>query len=326
MSRLKINFACGLYDQLIPLSSAEVQAEGIDLKHIAMESPRQIFDRMAGGLEFEAAEMSLSEFICRMGAGQCSFVALPVFPSRLFRHSYMAISRKSGIRKPKDLEGKRVGVSLYTMTAAVWLRGLLQHDFGVDLASIRWVQGAMNSAGTHGSPTVMPLLKPVNIEINKTGRSLSQLLAEGAIDATMGSTLPDTLFRNADVQRLFPDYRAVEKDYYRRTGISPIMHLVVIRRDIYEAHAFVAGSLYRAFCESKARAYARMRSAGVLLYMLPWLTSDIEEIDEVFGGDPWPYGVEPNRPTLETLVTYLAEQGLISAPIPFDHLFVPTEA
>lgn len=322
MPNLKINFACGLYDRMFPLFAGEVQAQGIDLNFIAMDSARQIFDRMAGKLEFEASELSASEFISRLSANQCPFVALPVFPSRAFRHSFVAVNRKSGIREPKDLEGKRVGVALYTMTAAVWIRGLLQHDYGVDMNSIRWVQGAVNSPGTHGTPTVMPLVEAVPIEINNSGKSLSQLIDECAIDAVMGTSLPEAMRRNPDIQRLFPNYREVEKDYYRRTRIFPIMHVVVIRRDVCEAHPFVAESLYDALCESKRIALARMRAAGSLRYMLPWMIQDIEEIDQEFGGDPWPYGVEPNRPTLEALIAYLAEQGIIEAPMPIDQLFV----
>ena len=325
MPNLTVNFACELYDRVFPLYAGEVKPRGVDLNFVAVGRARQIFDRMAGQLEFEASELSASEFISRFSANQCPFVALPVFPSRLFRHSFIAVNRKSGIREPKDLEGKRVGVALYTMTAAVWIRGHLQHDYGVDLKSIRWVQGAVNSPGTHGTPAVMPLAAEVPIEINASGKSLSQLLDEGAIDAVMGTSLPDSMSRNPDIQRLFPNFREVEKDYYQRTRIFPIMHVVVIRRDIYEEHPFVAESLYEALCESKRLAIARMRSMGSLRYMLPWMIQDVEEMDQVFGGDPWAYGVEPNRSTLETLIAYMAEQGIIAAPVPVERLFVPTD-
>lgn len=323
MSKLKINFACGLYDRMLPLYTGAVQPRGIDLNFIVIERPREIFDRMAGGLEFDACEMSSSEFISRMSAGQCPFVAIPVFPSRLFRHGFISVNRKAGIRSAADLNGRRVGVPLYTMSAAIWIRGHLQHDYGVDLSTIRWVQGAMNEAGAHGNPTVLPMVRPVPVQINDSGKSLSQLIDEGAIDATIGTALPEAMRHNPEIQRLFPDYRQVEKDYYRRTRIFPIMHLVVIRRDLHEAHPFAATSLYDALCESRERALERMRYLGALRYMLPWIMSDLEEIDEVFGGDPWPYGVEANRPTLEALVRYMAEQGLIAAPVPVNELFVP---
>ncbi|HTW89068.1 MAG TPA: ABC transporter substrate-binding protein [Candidatus Binataceae bacterium] len=318
-----LTFACGLYDRMLPLYTGEVRPTGIDLKFLAIESPREIFDRMARKLEFDACEMSSSELISRTGAGQCPFVALPVFPSRVFRHGFICINREKGIKTPKDLEGKRVGVPLYTMTAAIWIRGHLQHEYGVDLSKIHWVQGATNMPGAHGSPTVLPLLKPVSIENNNSDQSLSQLLETGAIDAIAGAELPASLGTSPKVARLFPDFREVEKDFYRRTQIFPIMHLVVIRRELYEQQPSIAASLYDAFCRSRDSALARMRYLGALRYMLPWLPADLDEIDATFGGDPWPYGIEPNRPTLEALVTYMVEQSLISRPIPIEELFVP---
>ena len=323
MPDLKLTFACGLYDRMLSLYTHEVRPEGVDLDFIAIDSPREIFDRMAGGLEFDASEMSSSEFISRKAAGTCPFVALPVFPSRTFRHGFIAVNRRSGIRTPKDLEGKRIGVPLYTMTAAIWIRGHLQHDYDVDLAKIRWVQGAINKAGAHGKPSVLPALGKVALEINDVGKSLDELLEVGEIDAIIGTSLPASIRRNPDIQRLFPDFPEVEKEYYRRTRIFPIMHLVVIRRDFHEAHPFVAASLYKAFCEAKNRALEKMRFTGALRYMLPWMTAELEEVQRIFGDDPWPYGVEANRPTLQALVQYMAEQAIIAAPVAVHDLFVP---
>src|SRR5215470_3797533 len=226
------------------LRTGDVSVEGVDLNYVAIEHPREIFDRMGGGKEFDAAEFSSSEFISLMARGDRSFVALPVFPSRVFRHSFIYINRKSGIRAPKDIEGKRVGVALYTQTAAVWMRGHLAHQFGVDLSTVRWVQGAIEKGGAHGDPHAPPLLKPVPIEPNRSGRSLSELLADGAIDALLGSRRPT--LRHPDVVPLFADAKAVERDYYRDTGIFPIMHLVALRRDVYERHPWIASSLYNA--------------------------------------------------------------------------------
>jgi 4,5-dihydroxyphthalate decarboxylase len=323
MSDLSLTFACGLYDRMVALYTGEVRPAGIDLNFIVIDSPRQIFDRMTGGLEFDASELSSSEFIARMAAGKCPFVAIPVFASRVFRHGHITVNRKAKIRKAKDLEGKRVGVPLYTQTAAVFIRGLLQHEYGVNLAKIHWVQGALNTPGAHGTPSAMPLVKPIAIEINKTGKSLSALLGEHAIDAIIAADVPESIHHNPDVRRLFPNFHEIEREYYQRTRIFPIMHLIAIRRDVYEKHPFVATSLYDALCKSKQRGLEKMRYAGALRYMLPWLTADLVEIDEVFGGDPWPYGVEANRPTLEALVTYMVEQALIAAPIAIEDLFVP---
>jgi 4,5-dihydroxyphthalate decarboxylase len=319
--------ACGLYDRMLDLSRGVVRPAGIELNFLPMNGSagaREIFDRMAGNLEFDIAEMSSSEFIARKSVGNSSLVALPVFPSRVFRHGMVTINRRSGIKSPKDLEGRRIGVPLYSMSAAVWMRGHLQHDYGVDLGKLHWVEGSINQPGAHGHPSLMPLVRPVSIEKNTSGKSLGDLLEEGGIDAIIGTVLPDAIHRNPDIVRLFPNYREVEKDYYKRTRIFPIMHLIALRRDVYEANPFIATSLFDAMCESKERARLRMRDIGTLQYMLPWMTADLDELDEVFDGDAWPYGIEPNRPTLEALMYYLCEQGIIKSVMPIEDLFVPT--
>jgi 4,5-dihydroxyphthalate decarboxylase len=322
MAKVPITFACGLYDRMLAFYTGEVQPEGIDLNFLAIDSPREIFDRMGKSLEFDACEMSSSEVISRIAAGRHEMVALPVFPSRVFRHGFITVNRKA-VKTPKDLEGKRIGVPLYTQTAAVFARGLLRDEYGVDLSGVHWVQGATNSAQSHGNPSAPPPLYKVSIEQNKSGRSLSELLEAGEIQAMLGSGLPAALRTNPDVQRLFPDFHAVELESYRRTRVFPIMHLVAMRRDVYERHPFIASSLYQAMDAAKDLALAKMRETGALRYMLPGMTAELERIDEVFGGDPWPYGVEANRPTLEALVRYMAEQSLIKAPIPLEDLFVP---
>jgi 4,5-dihydroxyphthalate decarboxylase len=322
MKKLQLSFACALYDRMQPLYTGEVQPEGIDLNFIAIDEPRPIFDRMSGGQEFDVAEYSSSEYVQRFARKQCPFVALPVFPSRCFRHGFIAVNRKSGIRSPRDLEGRRVGVPLYTMTAAIFIRGLLQHEYGVDFEKIHWVQGAVNHAGAHGDPHVLPLLKPIPIEPAPPGRSLNELIEDGTVDATLGTSLPESIRHNPDIARLFPDYVELEKQYYRRTRIYPIMHLIAIRREVYELYPFIATSLYNAFERSKRIALKKMFNLRASRYMMPWLMRDIDEIHDVFGGDPWPYGVEKNRPTLEALVTYLADQHLIAEKLPVDDLFV----
>lgn len=325
MAKPSITFASGLYDRMLPLYTGEVKADDIDLKFVAIDNPRIIFDRMAGERAFDACEMSTSEYMARVSAGKSPFVAIPVFPSRVFRHSFITINKRSGIKTPQDLAGKRIGVPLYTMTAAVWIRGHLQHDYGVDLSKVTWVQGAIETGGAHGAPTVLPLLKPVRIEANTSGKSLNELLDEGSIDAVLGTAIPDSIKTNPDIVRLFPNFREIERDYYRRTRIFPIMHSVVIRRDVYEKNPFVAKSLFNVLNASKNAALVHMKYLGALRYMLPWLTSDIDEIDDVFGGDPWPYGLEANRPTLEALVQYLADQHIIAKPMPIESLFLSVE-
>jgi 4,5-dihydroxyphthalate decarboxylase len=323
MPDLPMTFACGLYDRMLALYTGDVKAEGIDLNFLVMDNPREIFDRMSNRLEFDACEMSSSEYVTRFAAKKLPFVALPVFPSRVFRHGFIVVNRRF-VKSAKDLEGKRIGVPLYTQTAALFIRGLMQHDLGIDLSKIEWVQGAVNEPGGYGSPSVMPMRKPVNIKPNDSGKSLSDLLEAGDIQAIIGSNLPRALKHHPDVVRLFPDFRAREKDYYQRTKIFPIMHLVVIRNDVYEKNPFVATSLYNAFDKAKDVAREKMRISGTLRYMLPWLPDDVEEIDTLFGGDCWPYGVEPNRITLEALVGYMVDQGLIAEKIPVEKLFAPT--
>ena len=324
MANLTLNFACALYDRMQPLYTGEIKPEGVDLNFIPIELPRPIFDRMSGGNEFDVAEYSSSEFIQRFAAKQCPYVAIPVFPSRTFRHSFITINKKSGIKKPKDLEGKRVGVALYTMTAAIFIRGLLQHEYGVNLSKIKWVQGAINTAGSHGDPHVLPLLKKVPIEQVGHDKSLDDLLVEGEIDAVMGTSVPQSIRKNPNIARLIPNYKDVEKEYYLRTKIFPIMHLVAIRKDVYEKHPFVATSLFNAFTQSKDLALKKMKNLRALRYMLPWMTAEVDEIQEVFGNDPWPYGIDPNRPTLEALVTYMHDQAMIAKKMKVEELFAPT--
>jgi 4,5-dihydroxyphthalate decarboxylase len=321
MSALSLSFACGLYDRMLALRTGEVKPDGIDLNFVPVENPRELFDRMAG-LEFDLSEMSISEYIAGVARGNSPFVAIPVFASRVFRHGFIAINRRL-VQKPKDLEGKRMGVQLYTMTAAIWIRGVLQDHYGVDLSKVHWIEGSIDSPGSHGKPKPLQLHKPLALTRNESGKSLSDLLEAGDIVATIGSDLPPSFAHNPDIQRLFPDFRKAEQDYYKQTKIFPIMHVVVIRRDVYEKHPFIASSLYQAFSQSKDIAFRKMRYLGTLRYMLPWMTAELDEIEEVFGGDPWPYGIEPNRPTLEAVVKYLADQGLIAKPMPIEDMFVP---
>jgi 4,5-dihydroxyphthalate decarboxylase len=322
MMAVPMTFACGLYDRMTALYTGEVRPAGVDLNFIAVNDPRALFDRMAARQEFDASEMSTSEYVSRFAAGKCPFVAIPAFPSRMFRHGFITVDSRV-VKTAKDLEGKRIGIQLYTMTAAVWIRGLLQHDHGVDLSNVQWVEGAMEEPKPHGNPTVLPPLKPVSIVANTSGKSLSELLEAGDIQAVVGADVPSAIRRAPHVKRLFPDFRAEEKAYYRRTKIFPIMHLVVLRREFHERHPFAATSLFNALEESRSLAQRRMRYLGALRYMLPWLPAELDEIDEVFGGDPWPYGIEPNRPTLEALVQFLADQSMIAAPVKLEDLFVP---
>ncbi len=322
MSKLPITFACGLYDRMLALHTGEVAVEGVDLDFVVEDNPRNIFDRMAARLEYDACEFSSSEYISRFAAGQCPLVAIPVFASRVFRHSFIFVNRRF-IKSPKDLEGKRIGVPVYTMTAAIFQRGLLADEYGIDFSNVEWVEGDINSTKPYGNPTILPPAKPIAISAVPPGQSLSALLDAGELQALIGVGVPDCYGRNPDIVRLYPDYRAAEMDYYRRTRIFPIMHTVVIRKDLHERSPFLAASLFRALNAAKDIAYHKMRYRGTLRAMLPWMHAELDDIEAVFGGDPWPYGVEPNRPTLSALVRYLHEQGVIAKPVAVDDLFVP---
>jgi 4,5-dihydroxyphthalate decarboxylase len=325
MSKLKLTFACGPYDRMEALQYHRIDVEGIDLNYLEIQAPREIFDRMVGNHAFDLSELSLAEHVGMTARGDRSFVALPVFPSKAFRHGFICINRASGIKEPKDLAGKRIGVPLYTITAAIWIRGDLENVYGTDLSAVQWVQGAVEQAGTHGNPPAPPkLLKPVDIVQNTSDKSLSEMLRDGEIDALIGSRLPDSVRTDPDkVTRLFPNPREEEKRYYREYGIHPIMHTVAIRREVYEQNKWIATSLYKAFLEAREWAIDKMYFSAAQRYMLPWLYDDLHEVDEIFGDKLWAYGVDDNRKTLEAFVRYMKQQHFIKDVLPVDDLFVP---
>jgi 4,5-dihydroxyphthalate decarboxylase len=317
---IPITLACALYDRMQALYTGAVQVEGIDLNFMVEDFPRRLFDSEMTQQQFDVCEMSTSDYITKVDSGNSPFVAIPVFPSKCFRHNIITINRKSGIKEPKDLQGRRVGVMRFTMTAAVWQRGHLENDYGVDLKSIHWVEGSVNSKGSHGVPTIIP--PGFNVEINHSDFSLSELLEQGKIDAIIGTHLPASLKTNPDVVRLFPNYKEVEIEYYKRTGIFPIMHLIVIKKKLYDAHPFIAKSLFNAFESSKKAALLRMKNYSALRYMLPWMTEEIDQLEEVFGEDPWTYGLETNSATINTMMKFMVQQGMIKKVLSMDDLFV----
>lgn len=312
MSKLPLKLACGPYDRIEALRTKAVQPEGIDLDIEIFEDPRALFERVLSGQEFDVAEMSAAEHVANTVRGTSSHVALPIFPSRVFRHGFIVVNRRAGILTPKDLARRRIGVPLYTMTAAVWIRGMLEDDYGVDLSEVTWVQGAVEKPGSHGALDPPPPLRPIKIEINRSPKSLDDLLAAGEIDAIIGALLPPSLGKHPDLVRLFWDHRAVERDYYRRTGIHPIMHLVVISKPVFETHRWIARPLYNAFVAAKTMAWEALRYSGAPRSMLPWVLDEVAEAEVVFGGEPFAYGLEKNRRTIATLVSYLHRHHLIA--------------
>ena len=321
---MTLTFASWGYDRTEALRSGAVKIKGFDVKCLDLK-PREIFDRMGSNQDFSAAEFSFTEYILNFIQENKCFVAIPVFPSKVFRHGFIFKNAKAGIVTPKDLEGKRVGVPLYTMTAALWIRGLLQDEYGVDWRSFHWIEGSPDSKGAHGNPSIPKLLKPVEIEKAPTDQSLGELLVNQEIDAMLGSQAPDTI-NHPSVERLFSDFRTVERNYFIRTRLQPIMHLVVIRRDIHEAHPDFAQALYNALVEAKEVALAKMRYTGANCIMMPFLAAEMEDIRTIFGGDPCSYGLEENRHILETMIRYMVEQDYIADRVPIEEFFLPVKA
>jgi len=320
MPLLPVTLACGPYDRTEALRTGMIQPEGIALTYVAIQSPPEIFARMLTAEAFDVSEMSMAHSLIHRGKGDFPFVALPVFPSRMFRHGYIFVNTKAGIRTPKDLEGRRIGVPEYSQTAAVWIRGLLQHEYGVDLSTLSWTSGGVNAPGR---PDAL-VNWPDGLTITKINdRALNDLLVEGEIDALIGARRPAALGKDPRVARLFPDYRALEREYYRKTKLFPVMHTAVIREGFYREHRWIAESLYKAFTAAKSWALEQMRFSSSLRYTLPWLHAELDETAALFGPDPWPYGLEANRHVLSTLVQYLVEQKLLARPLPLEELFVP---
>jgi 4,5-dihydroxyphthalate decarboxylase len=321
MARLSLTLAAGNVDRVRPLVDGRVRPEGIDLNFIPLDA-EESFWRMTQFQDFDASEMSGTAYIIERSRPNPRFIAIPVFTSRVFRHNAIYVHADSGLTEPQQLRGRRVGLPEYNLTACVWMRGLLQHEYGVHPREVHWLVGGQEQPGRKERAEVK-LPADVRVEPIPPNETLNAMLERGELDALMAPRIPRPFAEGSPhVRRLFADPWSVEEDYYRRTRIFPIMHLIVIRRDVHEAHPFVAQSLYDALCDSRDRALALMKERGALRYMLPWLPADMDEIDDVFGGDPWPYGVEANRPTLEALVQYMVEQHFIARRIPIEELFV----
>ncbi|MBA2306372.1 MAG: ABC transporter substrate-binding protein [Acidobacteria bacterium] len=322
MPNISLTLACGPYAHTEALASDAVRLEGIDLTFLPIESPPEIFTRMMANQAFDACEMSLSHYFRHRLSGDFPFVALPVFPLRKFRHSFIVINADSGVRVPQDLAGRRLGVMEYSQTAAVWIRGMLQDEYGVAAESILWFTGGVNQPG-HPKVLQQKPDAPVSIEYIGDGRTLNQMLLDGELDAVIGARLPRALGHDPRIQRLFPDYRRVEQQYFRQTGIFPIMHAIVMREELYRQKPWVAESLYKGFEASARLAWDAMHDDGNTRLMLPWLAHDVEELKELCGGNPWRSGVEVNRHVLETLAGYLHRERFVPAPLNVDALFVP---
>jgi 4,5-dihydroxyphthalate decarboxylase len=320
MTRLRLTFSCWDYDRTRPLADGSVRPDGIDLVYLT-QPVEETFFRMLRYREFDCSEMSLSSYVASLNTENPPFIAIPAFPSRFFRHSCIFVSAKSGIRKPEELKGRRIGVPEYQMTAPVWIRGILSDDYGVKVTDVEHLSGGEERPGRDEK---IKLNLPREIRVRPIGPSqtLSQMIADGEIDALVTARAPSTFEKQPDkVKRLFPSYVEQEKEYYRRTKIFPIMHTVVVRRDVYEKNPWVAQSLFKAFVAAKAKAYELYNQTAAMPAMLPWFVSHVEEARREMGDDWWPYGLGPNRHVLDSFLRYHHEQGLSKRRFAAEELF-----
>jgi 4,5-dihydroxyphthalate decarboxylase len=298
-----------------------IQPDGIDLTYLNMPVEETFF-RMLRNREFDVAEMSLSSYSVSLFRDS-PFIAIPIFPSRFFRHSCIYVNADSGIKSPKDLIGKKIGNPEYQMTAPVWIRGVLSDEYGVPVDSVTYYTGGEEEPNRDEK---LKLDLPSNIKVQSIGptQTLASMLVTGEIDALYTARMPSTFHTGGGkVKRLFENFVPVEQEYYTRTGIFPIMHTLVIRRDIYEKNRWVAQSLYKAFAEAQQETYKDLYETAALKTMLPFLTAHVEETQRVMGKDFWPYGFKENEKTLSTFLRYHFEQGLSKTLLTPKDLFAP---
>jgi 4,5-dihydroxyphthalate decarboxylase len=322
VAKLRLTLAIWDYDRTRALADGSVRPDGIELN--VLELPvEETFFRMARRREFDVAELSMSSYTVSLHRDPQPFIAIPVFVSRYFRHSSIYISARSGIREPRDLKGKRIGTPEYQMTAPVWIRGILSDEYGVRPDSVEYWTGGEEETQRDEK---LKLDLPARFRIRPIGpdQTLASMIAAGEIDALHTARAPSTFYSNPDaVRRLFPNYVEVERDYYRRTKIFPIMHVVAIRRELYEANHWIAMSLYKAFVEAQRCAYRALRETAAHKAMLPWLVAHVEDAARELGEDWWPYGFHGSRHVLDTFLRYHHEQGLSPRRLQPEEMFAP---
>ena len=323
MDAVRLTLACNDYDRTRALIDGRVRPQGIALS-ISVLKPRQLFPRMLDRQEFDVSELSLGSYVSLAARGSSPFVAIPVPISRVFRHSCIYVRSGAGIRSPQDLKGKRAGTTQYGATAVVMMKGMLQDEYGVAPHDLRWTVGGLT---TPVEKPLIPLNLPADIALEFAARrSLEEMFAAGELDALFSIHIPRLFLDGSEkIARLFPDFKTVEQEHFRRTGIFPIMHIVAIRREVYLRHPWIAHNLYAAFCEARDIAVDALYDTDALIATLPWLIGHVEESRRILGRDFWPYGLESNRLTLQALCRYVHEQGLAPRLMTPDELFVPVD-
>lgn len=320
MSRLRLTIMTGHYDRIDPLREGRVQVEGCDINYLCM-GPEEGFYRALTNKEFDITELSFSSYIISRSRGISNYIAVPVFLSRMFRHSAIYIRRDAGIRVPEDLKGRAVGVPVYAMTASLWVRGMLADEYGVMPGDIKWLTGGLEEPGRYGK---YPLNLPphIHVEAIPTDRTLSDMLSKGEITALVSARAP-SCFNGKKIVRLFPDFRTQEKDYYRKTKLFPIMHGLAIREDLVQREPWLPSSIYKAFLEAKRIAVEDNRDVAALKVTAPWIAAELEETEALMGRDFWKYGFKQNLAELEVMTRWSFEQGLAVRKLDPKELFHP---
>ncbi len=320
MPDIPITIACGNYDRVQAIKDGRVKVEGCAVTFLPLY-PEEIFHRVFRFQEFDVSEISLSSYLRTVVAGTAPYIGIPAFVSRLFRHSNIYIRNGAGISRPEDLRGKRIGLPEYQITAVVWMRGMLQHEYGVHPSEIQWRQGGQEQPGRHERTPLKPIpgldLKPI-----PDGKTLVGMLRDGELDALFTARAPSSfLAGEPHIGRLFADTRAAEFAYYKKTKLFPIMHLVGIRRTLAEQYPWLATSVYKAFCEAKRLAMIDLTDVNALMVTLPFLEAETRETMAAMGEDFWRYGVAESRHEIDALIQYSHEQGLIDRKPAIEELF-----
>ena len=323
MVDIPITIACGNYDRTRPIMDGRVKVEGCAVTYLPLY-PEEIFFRAFKYHEFDVCELSFSSYLCTVADGSSAYAGIPAFVSRIFRHSGIYLRRDAGIQAPADLRGKRVGVPEYQITAVVWMRGLMQHEYGIAPTEIHWRSGGQEEPG-RGERTPLKPIEGLDLAPIGEGKTLVGMLRDGELDALFTARPPSSfLRREPHIARLFPNTRASEMAYFKKTGLFPIMHLVGIRKPLLAQYPWLATSLYKAFCEAKALAMADLRDVNALMVTLPFLEAETLETMAAMGEDFWRYGVHENLREIEALTGYAFEQGLIDRKPAVEELFVPS--